>query len=107
MVDYLDRLREKLRAGPPYGVAVAYQRSVRANDQDGDAWALAASDGQRVAEVRASLSNTEQAKLPIQHLDAEQLEHTVERLAVRFPVHSRLAELQARELVLTASDLHG
>lgn len=98
-----DKLEQKLA---PYGVAVAYERKVTANDQDGETWELLAFDGEDSETVTASLSNTEGAKID-RLITPEDVEHAVEHRAGAFPLETRLADLATHgELVLTADELN-
>ena len=99
----LDKLDQNLA---PYSVAVAYERAVTANDQDGNTWTMLASDGQNSETLTVSLSASEQAKLS-REIDAEDIEHAVEHRAGAYPLETRLADLATRdELLLTADELN-
>lgn len=104
MANPQERLLEKLKAGTPYGVAVAFQRTVTSNDQDGQTWRLLAGDVDGTAEVQASLSDTSRHELA-GDVDATMVEAAIERRSAGFPIESRLDDLAAAEIVLGAADL--
>jgi hypothetical protein len=99
-----EQLLEKLRAGTPNGIAATYLGSVRPNDLDGNRWHLLASDGHKVVEIVAGLSETERIVANLAELDSSQLESAVERRARNFPREHGLAELQLAGLQLRADD---
>jgi hypothetical protein len=99
----LDKFEQNLA---PYGVAVAYERTVTDNDQDGSSWAMLASDGQDSETLAVSLPASERAKLS-REIDTEDIEHAVEHRAGAYPLETRLAELATQDdLVLTADELN-
>jgi hypothetical protein len=99
----LDKFQQKL---VPYGVAVAYERTLTAPDQDGDAWSLLAFDGEDTETLTASLSATESVDLT-RPVTPEDIEHVVEHRAGGYPLETRLADLATQDqLVLSAEEFN-
>jgi hypothetical protein len=99
----IDKFQQDLA---PYSVAVAYERTLTDNDQDGDTWAMLASDGHNSETLTVSLARSERAKLK-REIDTEDIEHAVEHRAGAYPLETRLADLATQDdLALTADELN-
>jgi hypothetical protein len=99
----VDKLEQKLA---PYGVAVAYERTVTDSEQDGYEWAMLATDGEVSESLSVSLSASERASLK-RAIETEDVEHAVEHRAVAYPPKTRLADLASQDgLTLTADELN-
>lgn len=103
---HAERLIEKLKAGTPCGVAVAFVRDMTANDQDGHTWLFAATDGSQTRDLTATLSGTELGPLR-EKPDISTREVALELRAGGYPKESRLDDFTAAPVTLTAADFVG
>ena len=92
-----ERIIEKLQAGVPNGVAVAFVRPITANDQDGETWRMLIGDGDRLDEIDVSLSASSRAEVEGE-IDAERIERAVERRSGGFGRETRFDDLKDADL---------
>jgi hypothetical protein len=100
-----ERLVAKLASGTPYGIAAVLWRVSTGDQQDGYTWSFLVSDGSRTGELEASVSASTFDEVDPHKTAALHMEEVIERLSVRYPAKTRLADLiSERRLTLAPAD---
>jgi hypothetical protein len=97
----------KLRRGTPYGIAAVIRRVSTSDQQDGYSWWLLISDGSKARELEVTMSATTFDRIGANRMDRSTLEGAVERMAGRYAVANRLADLLSGSVTLNPDDFAG